>query len=101
MTSVAIEPVLGDLDVTAARPRVSRIDAVTVLSIYLFLLMVLPADLVFPPVGAAGGPATLFALLVFISYLGMWLRPGRHLDRGRQPIRLAAVLFACAIVASY
>ena len=101
MTSVTSEPVLRDLDFIAAEPRARRIDAVAVLSFYLFLLMVLPADLVFPPVGAAGGPATLFALLVLIIYLGMWLRPGQHLDRGRQPIRLIAVLFTCVIVASY
>ena len=63
--------------------------------------MMLPADLVFAPVGAAGGPATLFALLVFLIYLGMWLRQGEHLDRGRQPMRLIAVLFTCVIVASY
>jgi hypothetical protein len=83
MTSATFEPVLGDLDFIAAEPRAKRIDAVAVLSCYLFLLMVLPADLVFPPVGAAGGPATLFALLVFLIYLGMWLRQGEHLDRGR------------------
>ena len=101
MTNATFEPVLGDLDLIAAEPRAKRIDAVAVLSFYLFLLMVLPADLVFPPVGAAGGPATLFALLVFLIYLGMWLRQGEHLDHGRQPMRLIAVLFTCVIVASY
>lgn len=101
MIGVASAPVLGDLDSVVTERRARRIDAVAVLSCYLFLLMVLPADLVFTPVGAAGGPATLFALLVFLIYLGMWLRPGAHLDRRRQPMRLVAVLFTCVIVASY
>ena len=101
MTTVTSAPSREDWDLQAVQPRTRRIDAVAVLSCYLFLLMILPADLVFPPVGAAGGPATLFALLVFLVYLGIWLRPRAHLDRGRQPIRVVAVLFTCAIVASY
>src|ERR1700678_918472 len=72
-----------------------------ILTLYLFLLMAIPAELVFGPLGAAGRPATMFALLVFVVYLGLWLRPSSFLDRGRQPIRLAAVLFTCVMVASY
>ena len=85
MTSTMPEPVFDDLNLIEPRLHARRIDAVTVLSFYLLLLMVLPADLVFAPVGAAGGPATLFGLLVFLLYLGLWLRPGTYLDRGRQP----------------
>jgi polysaccharide biosynthesis protein PslJ len=101
MTSTMSEPVFDDLNLIEPRLHAGRIDAVTVLSFYLLLLMVLPADLVFAPIGAAGGPATLFGLLVFLLYLGLWLRPGTYLDRGRQPIRVVGVLFTCAIVASY
>jgi polysaccharide biosynthesis protein PslJ len=72
-----------------------------ILTFYLFLLMAIPAELVFGPLGAAGRPATMFALLVFVMYLGLWLRPSSFLDRGRQPIRLPAVLFTCVMVASY
>jgi O-antigen ligase len=71
------------------------------LSVYLLLLIALPADLVFAPLGAAGGPATIFALLLFVCYFVVWLHPRFTLDRGRQPIRLAAVLFTCSVVASY
>jgi len=79
----------------------ARTTTTGILMLYLFLLMAIPADLVFAPLGAAGGPATLFALLVFVMYLGSWLRPSSFLDRRRQPIRLAGVLFTCAMVASY
>jgi polysaccharide biosynthesis protein PslJ len=101
MTSVTSEPVLSAADFGIARPRSRRIDAVAILSFYLFLLMILPADLVFSPVGAAGGPATLFALLIFMFYAGEWLSNGKSIDRGPQPMRLIAVLFTCSIVASY
>lgn len=78
-----------------------RTPAVTLLTLYLFLLMAIPAELVFSPLGAAGGTATMFALLVFVVYLGLWLRPSSFLDRGRQPIRVVAIIFICVMVASY
>ncbi len=78
-----------------------RTPAVAMLTIYLFLLMAIPADLVFSPLGGAGTPAEMFALLVFVIYLGLWLRPSSFLDRWRQPIRLVGILFTCVMVASY
>jgi len=88
-------------DLLAARPRLRRIDAVTLLTIYLLLLMGLPALLVLAPLGAAGGPATMLAALLFLYYLVTWLHPGLTLDRGPQPIRVAATFFAFSILASY
>lgn len=88
-------------DPAVDRPRRRRIDAVTLLTVYLILLMGIPAELVFEPLGAAGGPATLFAVVLFVFYLVTWLRNTSALDGGRQPIRLAAILFTCVIVASY
>ena len=81
--------------------RQNRSATVRVLTLYLLLLMAIPASDVFAPLGGAGGPATMFALLVFVMYLGVWLRPSTFLDRGRQPIRLVGILFTCSIVASY
>lgn len=63
--------------------------------------MGIPADLVLAPLGAAGGPATMFALVLFICYLATWLHPRLPLDRSRQPIRLAALAFTCAVVGTY
>ena len=81
--------------------RRRRLDAVPLLTIYLFLLIAIPADLVFAPLGAAGGPATLFALILFICYLVTWIHPRFSLNLSGQPIRLIAVLFTCATIASY
>jgi polysaccharide biosynthesis protein PslJ len=103
MSSVMSDPVGDYLEHLASNvgDGRKRTTAVGVLTLYLILLMAIPAELVFGPLGAAGRPATMFALLVFVMYLGLWLRPSSFLDRGRQPIRLAAVLFTCVMVASY
>ena len=104
MNSHISEPItdsLESLELGIAEGRSQGVTAVTVLTFYLLLLMVIPADLVFKPLGAAGSPATMFALLVFIVYLAMWLRPESFLDRRRQPIRLVGVLFTCVNAASY
>lgn len=79
----------------------TRTDAVRLLSYYLLLLMLIPADLVFAPMGAAGGPATLFALVLFVVFLGAWLHPSHITYSGRQPIRTVTVLFVCVVIASY
>jgi polysaccharide biosynthesis protein PslJ len=104
MSSFISDPVadsVESLELLVADERKQGTGAVALLTFYLFLLMAIPADLVFGPMGAAGGPATIFALLVLVIYLGMWLRPASPLDRGVQPIRRVGILFTCSIVASY
>jgi O-Antigen ligase len=83
------------------RSRLRRVDAVTLLSVYLITLMAIPALLVFAPLGGAGGPATMFAVVLFVYYLVTWVRPGIGPPRGRQPARIAVTLFACSILAAY
>jgi O-antigen ligase len=78
-----------------------KVDAVTLLSVYLLLLLVIPQRLVLAPVGAAGGPSTIFAGLLFCVFLVAWLHPAFTLDHGRQPIRSAAALFTCVVLAAY
>jgi hypothetical protein len=92
----------GLVDVRA-RPRslVHKVDPVTLLTIYLVLLVGIPSRLVFSPLGGLGAPATVFAVLMFGWYLLAWFHPRSVLDRGRQPMRLAGVLWLCAILASY
>ena len=98
----APERAAPELDVPARRSRSPiRIDAVAILTFYLFLLLFIPYSVTFAPLGASGGPSTLFAAALFVCYLVMLLRPAFKLDRGRQPIRVAVALFACAMLASY
>jgi len=76
-------------------------DAVTLLTCYLVLLMAIPPSLVVGSFGAAGGPAALFAAGLLCCYLPARRHPAFDLDRGRQPVRVAAVIFGCSIVAAY
>lgn len=78
-----------------------RIDAAALLSGYVFLLLVIPSSLVVGSLGAAGAPAAVLAVAVFAWYLAARGHPGLGLDRGRQPVRMAATIFACVIVAAY
>jgi polysaccharide biosynthesis protein PslJ len=87
--------------VVHSRQRRRKVDAVGMLTAYVVLLLAIPATLVFAPLGAAGGPSTLFAVLLFVVYLTTWLHPRSTLDRDYQPIRLVALVFVCVIVASY
>jgi polysaccharide biosynthesis protein PslJ len=79
----------------------SRVDAVTLLSWYVFLIMIVPAWLVFSPVGSAGQPSTVFALIVFVWYLVTWLHPATSAEATRQPVRLGIIVFGCAVIAAY
>jgi polysaccharide biosynthesis protein PslJ len=82
-------------------PRQRKIDAVSLLSLYVLFLMAVPAGQVFGPLGGAGAPATIFSALLLVIYLAMWAHPGFPIDHQRQPIRVAAVLFVCVILAAY
>ncbi len=79
----------------------SRIDAVTLLTGYLFLLMAIPSSLVVGAFGAAGTPASLFAAVLLCWYLAARQHPALHLARKPQPVRAAAVLFGCSMIAAY
>jgi O-antigen ligase len=87
-----------DAECTATR---RGIDAVTLLTLYVFLLMAIPSSLVVGPFGAAGGPSALLAVVLFGWYLITRQHPAFRLDKGPQPVRLAAIFFACSILAAY
>ncbi len=90
------------LDPVGVLPRVAhRIDAVTLLTLYTLLLMAIPSALVFSPLGGSGGPATILSAALLGYYMVIWLHPAFKVDRHRQPIRVAGVLFACVNLAAY
>jgi polysaccharide biosynthesis protein PslJ len=90
------------ISVPADRPRsLGRIDAVAILTLYLFMLLLIPYYIIFSPLGGSGAPSTMFAAILIGLYLMFWLRPAFGLDRGTQPIRVAVILFTCVIIASY
>jgi polysaccharide biosynthesis protein PslJ len=77
------------------------IDAVALLTTYMALLLFIPATEVFSPLGAAGGPPTLFAVVLFLAYLWTWFDPESKLDRAYQPVRLLGLAFTCIMIASW
>jgi polysaccharide biosynthesis protein PslJ len=89
-----------DLSAVPEREHVA-VDAVTLLTCYVFLLMLIPSPLVFEPLGSAGSPATMFAAILLTWYLVTWLHPRLAPARGVQPVRFFTVLFACSVIASY
>ncbi len=103
MTAVAERPAPpAPGQVTAAgKPAGRRVDAVTILTIWVVLLMGIPASLVVAPLGAVGGPATIFAAVVLVFYLVTWLHPRLAPAKGRQPVRAAAILLTCAVIGTY
>jgi O-antigen ligase len=76
-------------------------DAVALLTAFLLLVILIPSRLIFAPLGAAGTPATLVGVLLFIWYLVTWLNPGARLAQGKQPVRAAALMFFCTILVTY
>jgi O-antigen ligase len=82
-------------------PKRRKTDAVAILTVYLLLLLFIPYYVQFSPLGGSGEPSTMFAAVLMVLYLVLWLNPSFGLDRGRQPIRVVAVLFVCVNIASY
>lgn len=79
----------------------SKRDAVSVLTIFLFFLFAIPANLVLGPLGAAGRPG-----LVFGAICGWWwfhdrLLPESRVARSVQPVRTLGLLFLGSMLASY
>jgi hypothetical protein len=66
------------------RRRKKQVDAVTVLTVYAVLLLLVPSTIVVPGLGSAGTPATVWAIVVLLWYVAAWLG-GRHLAGAGNP----------------
>jgi hypothetical protein len=78
-----------------------QIDVVAALTFYVFIVMAIPSRLVFAPLGAEGGPASVLAVLFMGWYLIIRVHPAFDIGADRQPIRTAAALFLCSILVSF
>jgi hypothetical protein len=77
-----------------------QLDAVGFLTVYLVLLFAIPADLIFKPLGASGTPANVMGIVGFLWWVYAKMLRGSGVARGRQPIRIALLIFGSAILAS-
>ena len=76
-------------------------DATSALTVYLVLLLAVPAGLVFAPLGAAGTPAQIVAICLLVWWCAVRLARAPTRSRWVQPVRRALLFFAAALVASY
>ncbi len=81
-----------------ARVR-GRLDASWFLVAYVALLLLIPSQLVFPPLGAAGTPAALWGMGGLVWWMAA--RAGRFVRWEPSPVRLALFVFALGVGTSY
>lgn len=79
----------------------SNRDAVSLLSLFAALLLLLPSPLIFEPLGAAGTPANVLAILMLWFWAHGRLVGSPGFDLSRQPVRVAMLLLGATILASY
>ena len=84
-----------------ADPPRRTFDAVVLLTIWAGALLLVPANLVVKPLGAAGSPAQLLGLLAGAWWLGAQLDRSRATLTPAQPVRRAALVFVGAVLVSY
>jgi polysaccharide biosynthesis protein PslJ len=78
-----------------------RFGSVTLLTFFLILLMLIPSNLVFAPMGGVGTPANIVALAILLWYVLSWIT-GRITPTGAgRPVRIAMFILALAVLASF
>ncbi|WP_131740490.1 O-antigen ligase family protein [Actinomadura roseirufa] len=91
----------GDRRQATGRSVRGQVDAVTVLSVFVVMLTVVPARFVVGALGAAGTPAGIMAVLCLLWYLSSLIATRTSPVRGAQPVRPVVAVFCCAMLASY
>jgi O-antigen ligase len=87
---------------TLTAVRRVRFDAVSVLTVYVVLLYVVPSDRTIAALGGAGSPAALFGVVAGVVWvLYQVSRTESTVDAGRRPLRVALFLFLAAALVSY
>ena len=96
------------LDDTADLPAVddtvrakTSFNAVSLLTIYALLLLFIPSTLIFAPLGGAGTAATVAALCITLLCVTSWISGRIVPSGGGRGIRIAMLIFALAILASF
>ncbi len=85
---------------TGTLPESRPFDAVSVLTVWLGLLFLIPSGQVVEQVGSAGKPAVLWAYGLLIMWLASRFVPSAVMS-GRQPMRWALGLYLIALILSY
>jgi polysaccharide biosynthesis protein PslJ len=83
--------------VSAAIPRSSS----GFLTAYLLLLMLIPSELVFAPLGGVGTPAEVIVLCILLWYCASWLLGRAGASTGGRPARVTMFIFVMSCLASF
>lgn len=78
-----------------------RPDATTALTVYVVLLLAVPASMRFSPLGSAGSPATVLGIVLFFWWAWSHLQGGVPLTRGHQPVRTAMLAWLLIVIVVY
>jgi polysaccharide biosynthesis protein PslJ len=81
--------------------RVSSYDMTSYLTAYLFLLMFIPASLIFAPLGGSGTPAVVYSLLLLLLFTASWMAGRVTPSGGGRPVRIAMLIFVLAVLVSF
>jgi O-Antigen ligase len=78
-----------------------RHDAVSYLTVYLILLLLIPSSLAFTPLGGMGTPADVWSLIIVLWYLASWIIGKATPPGSGKPVIYATLAFALAVLASF
>lgn len=94
---------VSDNDATVIFPALSiaKFDVVRLLTFYAVLLFLIPATLIFAPLGGEGTPATVFLLCVLFLYLASWISGRIQPSGGGRLVRMTTLIFSVAVLASF
>jgi polysaccharide biosynthesis protein PslJ len=105
MTTTALRSFDSNRRARSVREAVARrkrsIDAVTLLTVYGVILMLIPATLTFAPLGQVGTPEIGVAACLLVWFLAAWISGSITLSRTGRSIRISMVIFSLAILASF
>jgi len=90
---------LASIDRSAAVKQ--PVDTTVLLTVWAAALVLIPANLVVQPLGAAGSPAQLLGLVAGTWWVGAQLNRAYATLTPPKPVRRAAVIFAGAVLVSY
>lgn len=76
-------------------------DAVSLLTVYICLLLAVPAPMVVGPLGSAGSPATILAIGGFCWWLWFHIQRDHVITTGRQPVRVVMLAWLIVMVVVY
>ena len=76
-------------------------DAALLVTVFVVLLLAIPAPMVIPPLGTAGSPATVLAMMAFCLWLWFQLQRDRRTAQVSQPVRAAMIGWLLIMVAVY